>query len=86
MRRTFGRIGAVVTLFQVGMAVREHWLSIPAARRERMSELVTHSRLRPGTLSRAEQHELRQLLAEMHLRVLGQRVAAIALAKRRRRR
>lgn len=86
MRRTFGRIGAVVTLFQVGIAVREHWLSIPLARRQRMTELVSHSRLRPGNLSRAEQRELRQLLAGIGLRVLGQRLAGIVVAKRRRRR
>lgn len=85
MRRTLGRIGVVVTLIQIGMAVREHWLSIPAVRRERMSELVGHSRLRPSNLSRAEKRELRQLLAGMRLPVLGQRLAGIALAKRRRR-
>jgi hypothetical protein len=72
-----------VTAYQVAMALREHWLSIPLARRERMTELVTRSRLQPSNLSRAEQAELRQLVQALGLPALGRRLARIALAKRR---
>jgi hypothetical protein len=83
MRRSFGRIGMAVTAYQVAMAVREHWLTIPSARRERLTDLVRRSGLRPSNLSRAEQTELRQLLGGLGLPVLGRRLAGIAFAKRR---
>jgi hypothetical protein len=81
--KRFGRIGAAMTAYQVGMAVREHWLSIPSARRERMIELVRRSGLRPSGLSSAEQAELRRLVSGLGLPLLGRRLAGIAFSKRR---
>ncbi len=81
-RRSVGRVGAAVTAYRVATALREHWLSIPLARRERIAELVTRSRLQPSRLSQAEQAELRQLFAALGLPALGRRLASIAAAKR----
>ncbi len=81
-RRSVGRVGAAVTAFQVAMAIREHWLSIPLARRERIAELVMRSRLQPSRLSRAEQAELRQLVSAVGLPALGRRLAGIAAGRR----
>ncbi len=83
MRRKLESLGAVVTLWQVLTAVREHWRSVPRARRERTAELVMRARLRPANLSAAEQAELRKLLGGMGLAQLGRRLAGIAFSKRR---
>ncbi|MEA2299415.1 MAG: hypothetical protein QOF77_2351 [Solirubrobacteraceae bacterium] len=65
------------------MAVREHWQSLPRAQRQRVVDLASRSRLRPASLSAAERAELRGLLAELQLPILGRRLAGIAVAKRR---
>jgi hypothetical protein len=85
VRRKLGRIGAAITAWQVAMTVREHWLSIPRARRDRLVELIMQSRMQPSNLSRAQQAELRDLIGRLRLAVLGRRLAGIAFAKRRRR-
>jgi hypothetical protein len=86
MRRKLGTIGAVITAWQVAMAVREHWMSIPSVRRDRATELLARSRGIPANLSRAERRELRELISGMRLAQLGQRLAGIAFSKRRMRR
>jgi hypothetical protein len=86
MRRKLGSIGAAITAWQVAMAVREHWLSIPRTRRDRLAELILQSRLQASNLSPAQRAELRDLIGAMRLPVLGRRLAGIAAAKRRGRR
>lgn len=82
MSRRRGPLAAAITWGQVAMAVREHWLSVPRARRERLAELLMRSRLRPSRLSPAQRAELRELVAGMRLVDLGRRLATIAFAKR----
>jgi hypothetical protein len=84
VRRRLERLGLAVTVYQVAMAVREHWRSIPAAERRRAVALATRLRGRPSRLTGAEQAELRRVLSALRLPVLGQRLAGIGLAKRRR--
>ncbi len=83
MRRAVERVGLAFTAYQVALAVREHWLSIPAAERARASELAMRSRLRPSSLSPAERAELKRLVAAMRLPLLGRRLAGVAFARRR---
>ena len=83
MKRALERAGLAVTVYQVSLALREHWLAIPAAERARASELVMRSRLRPSSLSPSERAELKRLVGAMRLPLLGRRLAGIAFTRRR---
>ena len=83
MKRAVERVGLAFTVYQVAVALREHWLSIPAAKRARATELVTRSGLRPSRLSPSERAELKRLVGAMRLPQLGRRLGGIAFAKRR---
>ncbi len=84
LRGKVGTIGAVVTLGQLAVIVRDHWLSIPAGRRARLQKLVTRSGGRPSNLSRAEQAELRALVGELRLVELARNIGPVALGSGRR--
>ncbi|MEA2370515.1 MAG: hypothetical protein QOH12_909 [Solirubrobacteraceae bacterium] len=84
LRGKVGTVGAVVTLGQLAMIVREHWQSIPARHRNRVQTLVTRSGGRPSNLSRAEQAELRGLVSELRLAELARRIGPVALGSGRR--
>ncbi len=85
LRGKVGAVGAVITLGQIAMVVRDHWLSIPARHRKRVQTLVTRSGGRMSNLSRAEQAELRALVSELRLVELVRQVGPVAIGPDRRR-
>lgn len=84
LRGKVGALGAVMTLGQVAVIVRDHWLSIPGRQRARIQTLVTRSRGRLSNLSRAEQAELRALVGELRLVDLARQIGPVALGSGRR--
>ena len=86
LRGKVGAIGALITIGQLGVIVRDHWLSIPGRHRARLQTLVTRSRGRLSNLTRAEQAELRALVGELRLVELARRAGPVALGATGRRR
>jgi hypothetical protein len=84
LRSKVGTLGALITLGQLAMIVREHWLSIPGRHRARLQKLVTRSRGRLSNLTGAEQAELRALVGELRLIELARRAGPVALGSSRR--
>jgi hypothetical protein len=84
IRGKIGALGAVITLGQLAVIVRDHWLSIPGRHRARLQTLVTRSRGRVSNLTRAEQAELRALVSELRLVELARRAGPVALGSGRR--
>jgi hypothetical protein len=84
LRRKIGTVGAVITLAELAVVVRDHWLSIPARHRARLQTLAARSRGRLSNLSRAEQAELRTLVGELRLVDLARRAGPVALGAGRR--
>jgi len=84
LRGKVGALGAVITLGQLAVIVRDHWLSIPGRQRARLQTLVTRSRGRLSNLSRAEQAELRALVGELRLSDLARQIGPVALGSGRR--
>ncbi|HEY5198845.1 MAG TPA: hypothetical protein VIJ51_17640 [Solirubrobacteraceae bacterium] len=86
LRSKVGTVGALITLAQLAVIVRDHWLAIPGRHRARLQTLVTRSRGRLANLTRAEQAELRALIAELRLVELARRAGPVALGAGRGRR
>ncbi len=86
LRSKVGTLGAVITLGQIAVIVRDHWLSIPGRHRARLQTLATRSRGRLSNLTPAEQAELRALVGDLRLVELARRAGPIALSGRGRRR
>ncbi len=79
-----GPLGMALTVGQVAWAVREHWRSIPADRRERLAHLLRQAKGNPSRLSVSERRELRELVRELNLPRLLRRSAIDAALLRRR--
>lgn len=84
LRGKVGALGAAITLAQLGVIVRDHWLSIPSRHRTRVQTLVIRSRGRLANLTRAERTELRALIGELRLAELARRAGPVALGASRR--
>jgi hypothetical protein len=83
LRRKVGTLGALITLGQLAVIVRDHWLSIPPRHRARLKTIVVRSRGSLANLSRAERAELRALVGELRLVELARRAGPVALGARR---
>ena len=65
--RKVGPVGSAVIAMQVASATREHWRSIPRAKRRRLQTLLRQSRGKPSNLTKAERRELRKLVRALEL-------------------
>jgi len=65
--RKVGPVGSAVIAMQVASATREHWRSIPRAKRRRLQTLLRQSRGKPSNLTKAERRELRKLVRALQL-------------------
>jgi hypothetical protein len=82
-----GPLGMALTVGQLAWAVREHWRSIPADRRDRLAVLLRQAKGNPLNLPDADRRELKQLVRELNLpRLLRRSAVDAALLRRRLRR
>lgn len=58
---------------QVASATREHWESIPRAKRKRLQTLLRKSGGKPSNLTAAERRELRKLVRALDLSSLARK-------------
>jgi hypothetical protein len=65
--RRIGPVGSTVIALQLARATREHWQSIPRAKRRRLQSLLRQSRGKPSNLTQAERRELRKLVSALQL-------------------
>jgi len=84
LQRWVRPLGIALTAAQVALAVREHWLSVPADRRRRLAEIARQSKGSPRRLSKPERAEARELVRALELGRLARRSARVAAVGRRR--
>jgi hypothetical protein len=65
--RKLGPLGTALTVGQLALVLRQHWLTIPAEHRDRLADLLRKSKGNPSKLSGAERRELRELVRRLDL-------------------
>lgn len=81
--RRIGPLGTALTLGQLGLLLRRHWLTIPSEQRTRLAQLLRNSKGRPSNLSRFEREELREIVRQLELgRALRDGAMSAAMLRR----
>lgn len=65
--REIGPLGVALVLGQTAWALRQHWLTLPRDRRERLRLLLRKASGNPMRLSPSERRELSDLVRELEL-------------------
>jgi hypothetical protein len=86
MLRSVRRRVPWLIVLETGMAMRKHWLRLPAHERARLFELARKSGGRPRRLTRAERGEFRRIARGLDLPRLARDLAPFGRHLRRRRR
>jgi hypothetical protein len=90
LRKRVMPLGWALLAAEAAMVLRRHWGSLQPHSRQRLRELTTKSKGRPGNLTRDERRELVHHVRQLDLRALARDIGEVAspvrLPGRRRRR